>query len=249
MLAFLTIYSTMQGASSKVSSAPFCFHNTEAKGMGVNDMQVYLEENPIGRFDYFGNPIRNPSTLWHNRRITELQIPRESSKQERLLRETRLAEEYKALYHANENPKRKQRRKNPVSIKSQVKGLAMGVDAMDIVGAGVGLVATTILPGKIVADASSTSGKLMRLGASAAIALATGFVAQKVMKDSSLAKSAILGGMAGTVVTALTMFAPTLIPGISGSGARMLSAGRPAAAFPVSPAPQRESETVSLIQP
>jgi len=135
------------------------------------------------------------------------------------------------------------------SYRSQIKKLTLGVDAMDIVGAGAGLAASTILPTYIVKDTSTTSGKLMALGASAAMAIVAGFVAKSVGKQSGLAKAAVLGGMAGTAITAVRMFAPTLLPNPISMGGRMLTAPRPAAAFPVSPAPQRESETVSLIQP
>ncbi len=75
------------------------------------------------------------------------------------------------------NPYRRHRRarRNP-AITGTVKEWSQGVDAMDAVGAGAGLVVATMLPGMIIKDTSTILNKVLKLGVSALAAFAAGAV-------------------------------------------------------------------------
>ena len=138
------------------------------------------------------------------------------------------------------NPYRRHRRarRNP-AITGTVREWSQGVDPMDVVGAGAGLVVATIIPGMIIKDSASTINKLLKLGVSALAAFAAGAVG-KAAVSTSVGKSAIIGGLAGTATQALAMFAPGVNIGRSTHvGGSTL----------ISPPPNREGEVVSMIQP
>ena len=155
--------------------------------------------------------------------------------------------------YGRRNPRRKHRNpsRNPMGkADTMMKSWAQGVGFKEMVGAGAGLIATALIPQKIVSTpAATTTQKLTKVAISAGVAIGAGMLAKAVAKD--FAKPVVIGGFAGVVYTALNTFYPTLIKSPLGGGQRVraISSGRVAGSSVVSPAPAREQETVSLITP
>ena len=153
-----------------------------------------------------------------------------------------------------ENPRRSRRKKarrNPVA-KSINKDLTRGVGPKDILAGGVGLAAATILPSMLVKDSTTTTQKILKAGAGVLGAVAAGFAAYQV--DKSIAKSAVIGGLAGVAVNTLNSFRPGTIAASTQTQvqrARMLGAARPMIRenVQVNPAFARSDEIISVIQP
>ncbi len=137
------------------------------------------------------------------------------------------------------NPYRRHRRarRNP-AITGTVKEWSQGIDAMDAVGAGAGLVLTTMVPGMIIKNTDSVLNKVLKLGISALTAFAAGAVG-KAAVSPGVGKSAIIGGLAGTATQALAMFTSITVGRVSHIGDATL----------ISPPPNREGEVISVIQP
>ena len=100
--------------------------------------------------------------------------------------------------------------RNPAAgVATQVQRWTMGVDLMDVLAAGLGLVLATSIPNQFIKPtgaASLTTGqkwsKVLIAGVSA---VAAGF-AVNAMGQRKAAKAAIIGGLAGTGVQALQLF-------------------------------------------
>lgn len=97
-----------------------------------------------------------------------------------------------------------------MAMKATFKEWSQGTDIKDVVAAGAGLAASTMLPGFIVKDTTTTSGKIFKLIASAGAALIAGF-AVKSIAGPSAGKAAVLGGLAGTATQAINLFRPGTI--------------------------------------
>ena len=95
-------------------------------------------------------------------------------------------------------------KRNPVGVTTIQKEWFQGIDLMDAGAALGGLAAATMLPGMIVADAITTTQKIMKLIAAAGSAVAAGFVFRNI--SATAGKMAIAGGLAGTLSQALSMF-------------------------------------------
>jgi len=109
-----------------------------------------------------------------------------------------------------DNPygRRKRRRhmaRNPLSA-LMPKSLLQGVDVMDIVGGAAGLATAAALPKYFIPDAqaTTTSKKLQRVAIAVLGAVAVGFVV--ATWDKRAAKGAVIGGLAGTAITAVNTF-------------------------------------------
>ena len=131
-----------------------------------------------------------------------------------------------------ENPYRRRRhaRRNPISsATSTFKGWTQGVDAMDIVAAGAGLVSASMIPGMLVKDTTTTSKKLMKLVAALGSAIVVGYALKSAIGPSA-GKAAVIGGLAGTATQAIGMFTSFQIgrPSVAGPIRTMHSLGMPA---------------------
>lgn len=142
------------------------------------------------------------------------------------------------------NPKRKKRKsRNPRGIKGLTSARTwrewtQGTDLLDI-GAGVaGLYAATTIPGMFVKDTSTLTKKLTKVAASVLVAIATGAAGRSFL-SADAGKAAVLGGLAGTAIQSLSMFA-----GISmGRNTRQLGAPIMHQRFP---APSTEKEFANV---
>lgn len=76
-----------------------------------------------------------------------------------------------------------------------------GVSMNDILGGVVGLAAATIVPPYVITTADTTGKKWARVGISAGIAIALGFIMKKVMPSAT--KGAVIGALAGTASQAI----------------------------------------------
>lgn len=154
--------------------------------------------------------------------------------------------------YGRRNPRKRRNPSNPVSkLGSTVKGWSQGVSMEQVIGGGVGLIATTIIPPKIIRTAPVTVvQKLAKVALSAGIAMAAGMLARRVSPKA--AQAVVIGGLAGVVYTSIITFT-NFIPGANLTGnvqrVRAISSGRVAGSAVVSPAMSRENETVSLITP
>ena len=142
------------------------------------------------------------------------------------------------------NPKRRKHRRNPMARALALPaGWTQGVGLMDAAAAVAGLAASTMIPGMIVKTADTTGSKVLKLAVSLGAAIAAGMVFKRIAPGSS--KAAVVGGMAGTVATALSMFT-----GIKIGGPLALPSGRRIGETTmISPSFTREGERVSMIQP
>jgi len=150
-----------------------------------------------------------------------------------------------------ENPyyrKRKTRRskmKNPVSVSTLKNEWFAGLDLMDMGAAAGGLLASTMLPGIFVKETNTTLQKLGKILLALLSAAGAGFIFKSFAKNPSAGKAAVAGGVAGAVVQAIGLFTDINIGGVRriGPGRRIDSAEV------ISPAMNREQETVQLITP
>ena len=110
------------------------------------------------------------------------------------------------------NPRRHRRKsvRNPAAgVATQVQRWTMGVDLMDVLAGGLGLVLATSIPNQFIKPtgaASLTIGqKWSKVLIAAVSAVAAGF-AVSAMGQKRAAKSAIIGGLAGAGVQVLQQF-------------------------------------------
>lgn len=146
------------------------------------------------------------------------------------------------------NPRRKKvarRRRNPVqnqlvAARTTLREWTQGVDLMDAGAAVAGLAASTMLPGAIIKDVSTTGKKIAKLALALLAAIGAGAVG-RAMVSPSAGKAAVIGGIAGTVAQALGMFTAIKIGQPVGR--------RIGTTTMVSPPFTREGETISVIEP
>ena len=152
-----------------------------------------------------------------------------------------------------ENPRRKKRkssRRNPMAkmnplATQNLKDFYQGVSPVDAVFAGAGLMGTTILPGMVVRNTASTTGKVLKMVVAFGTAGVIGLAAHALTNDKGNAQAAILGGVAGAIVQGVASYTS-----INVGGRRSIGSSRQVgSARVVSPGMRRESETVSLITP
>lgn len=133
--------------------------------------------------------------------------------------------------------------KNPVSAKALKNEWFAGMDLVDVGAAAGGLVASSMIPSLLIKDAVTTWQKAMRVIVALGAAAGAGFIGRNF--SASAGKAAVAGGLAGTVVQAITTFTNMDL----GRNV-MLTAGRGIrGATVVSPATTRAEETVQLITP
>jgi hypothetical protein len=138
------------------------------------------------------------------------------------------------------------------SINKTMGKYTMGVGMTEVAAGLAGLAAAYMLPGYVVKDTTTTTGKLMSIGVSLLSAVAVGYAAKSIGKNSNAGKAAVIGGLAGTSARAISTFTSFKIQGAqpSFSGVRALPMGRRIGVTDmVSPTPTRSEETVSVIQP
>ena len=140
-------------------------------------------------------------------------------------------------------------RRNPVAVlPPTVRNLFQGIGIQEVVGGLAGLGLAALAPGWFIKNADTTAKKWGKIGVAVGAALATGFIAKQVASPS-VAKAAIIGGLAGTASQALSTFGIAQI-GTPASNRRLLTAGRNLGAQEtVSPSFTREGENVQLIKP
>jgi len=150
------------------------------------------------------------------------------------------------------NPRRRHRRhhRNPVTAgAATMREWTQGVDATDAVAAVAGLAGATMIPGmliKITAGAVelTTTQKFLKVAVALGAAVGIGAAARSFMSPSA-GKAAVIGGLAGAGTQIVNM----MRPGTIGRMALPNPGRRLSESTVISPAPGRESETVSLIQP
>ena len=98
----------------------------------------------------------------------------------------------------------KMSKRNPVGAKILGKEWLGGMDMMDIGAAAGGLIASSILPGALVKDTTTTTQKIMKIALAFGAAIGAGFVFRNI--SASAGKAAVAGGIAGTVVQAIGAF-------------------------------------------
>ncbi len=104
-------------------------------------------------------------------------------------------------------------KKNPVG--SITKEWFQGVDAMDAGAALGGLAMTVTIPGLVVKQSTTTTGKLMKLGVSLLSTVGAGFIFRNF--SPSAGRMAIAGGLAGTLSQGIGMFTNIQIGGKIGN--------------------------------
>ncbi len=120
----------------------------------------------------------------------------------------------------------------------KIGNLTQGVGTMDAIAAGAGLAAATMIPGLIIKDTSSTSGKLLKLAVAFGSAAVAG-IAFKSLAGSKAGQMAVVGGLAGMAVQAVGAYTPIKV----GTPSRI---GDP---LTIAPSMTRDKETVQLIRP
>jgi hypothetical protein len=104
----------------------------------------------------------------------------------------------------------KKGRRNPI-MKASISKYTGGVDATDIIGGALGLIAASTIPGMIVKTTTTTGQKLLKLACAAGITVGLGYAAKKFAPQA--AKGLVIGGLAGTAVQGASM-----IPGMPSLG-------------------------------
>ena len=109
-------------------------------------------------------------------------------------------------WYGNPRSKRRgRRRSNPaMSIAKVQSQWLQGVDMVDAAAAAGGLALSAYLPGAVIKESTTMTNKFLRLIVGIGAAVGAGFVARNI--SSGAGKAAIIGGIAGTVVQAMTMF-------------------------------------------
>jgi len=148
------------------------------------------------------------------------------------------------------NPHRRKSRRstmsrNPLKLPIIGRIVPAGVGYMDIAAASAGLYAVSIVPGMIVKDTATLTGKLLKLGAALATVAGIGMVAGSVARGTK--QAAVMGGMAGFGLQALNAIRPGTAA-IAGIG-RTPVGRRIGASQTISDSFTREGERVSVLQP
>ena len=123
-----------------------------------------------------------------------------------------------------------------------------GVSIMDAAAAVAGLAGAAYLPSLVVKDVTTTTGKLLKVVAALGSTIVIGMALKRAAPGS--AKAAVIGGLAGTTVQALSLFTGIKVPGFGGN---LLSSGGPIRQLGettlFSPRMSREGETITMIKP
>ncbi len=106
--------------------------------------------------------------------------------------------------HRSQNPKGGKKMKNPLAVAGLQKEWFGGLNFMDMGAALGGLASSTMLPGLIIKDASTTGKKLLKAAVAILCAVGAGFVARNISPNAG--KYAIAGGVAGALAQAIGMF-------------------------------------------
>ena len=148
------------------------------------------------------------------------------------------------------NPRRRRRaRMNPAkSATATIKGWTQGADLQDAALAIAGLAASSMIPPMIIKDATTTGNKLAKLGVSLVAAVGAGYLAQRFVGREA-GKAAIIGGLAGSGILAIQMVTGYKIGQVAQPLSLPMGIPRFGGGEVVSPSPNRESETVGLINP
>ena len=155
-------------------------------------------------------------------------------------------------YLGNVNPRRRHRRRNPMARGLSAIGIksswTQGVSIMDAAAAVAGLAGAAYIPSLVVKDTTTTTGKLLKVIAALGSTIVVGMALKRVAPGA--ARAAVIGGLAGTTVQALSLFTGIKVPGFGGN---LLGSGgyirRLGETTMVSPSMTREGETVTMIQP
>lgn len=143
-----------------------------------------------------------------------------------------------------QNRRRRRRRSNPMAIRGTMREWTQGVDLMDAGAAVGGLAMSTMIPGMLVKDTTTLTGKLLKLSASLGSAIGAGAIGRAMISPSA-GKAAIIGGVAGTAAQALGMFTSIEI-----GQRRLLGSGRRVGATEtISPRVVSEGEQTGIILP
>ena len=102
------------------------------------------------------------------------------------------------------NPRGGKMARNQLGMQAISRQWLQGVDLMEAGAALGGLALSTMLPGMFVKDTATTTGKWMKIGASALAAIGAGWIFRNV--SSTAGKYAVAGGLAGTLQQALSAF-------------------------------------------
>jgi hypothetical protein len=141
------------------------------------------------------------------------------------------------------NPKRRSNNmRNPVSVGAIKKEWLGGLSVMDMGAALGGLAASTMLPGLIITDTSTTLKKVLKIVVAVGMAAGAGFVARNISPTAG--KYAIAGGIAGALAQGISAFTSIKI----GSPAQ-IGGGRIRSAENVMSNMMRSDESVQLIRP
>lgn len=152
-------------------------------------------------------------------------------------------------FHPGRNPRSgRKKRRNPrmaraLALPKTVREWTQGIGIPEAAAAFGGLSATTILPGMLVRDTSTVTGKALKIGAGILSAGAAGALG-KSMFDQKVGRAAVIGGMAGVFSQVIAMLGIVQLGGRRVGSVRAIGEGVIA-----SPAVNRQDETVSLINP
>jgi len=127
------------------------------------------------------------------------------SKKEKFIVNYMLAENpYMGMY----NPRKKRRKKRNAGLPSvgKMTGWARGVTPQEFLAGFANLVFTSWAPAMMIKNVSSTTDKLLRVGAAILTATVGAAVVAAITKGGSPAKAAAIGGYASAGVQALSVF-------------------------------------------
>jgi len=117
------------------------------------------------------------------------------------------------------------RRRNPagaLALPAGVRQWTQGVGVEEIMGGGLGLVSASALPAWIVPDVATIGQKWMRVLMGAISTFGVGFVVNAVA-GTKAAKASVIGGLAGTAITAINTLTPFRLGKDTGSAVRSVT--------------------------
>lgn len=132
-------------------------------------------------------------------------------------------------------------RSNPGTL-GDIGQLTQGVTMEDTIAAVGGLALAGMLPSMIITG-NTTQQIWMKLGVGFAASLGAGYIAHQVLGKRTAAKAAVLGGLAGTTVTAINNLTTFKIGGVPGM--RQLAGNSPQTLRRY-PAPSRDEEFANV---
>jgi len=139
-------------------------------------------------------------------------------------------------------PRRRNVLDNPVSTRA-LKQWTQGIGGEEVIGAIGGLLLAGMLPPMLVKTIDTTSNKLLRVAVGFGSAVLAGMAGKAISPKAG--QAAVLGGLAGATMQAITSFTPVKLA----SSQLSLPAGGMGETRVVSFPTSRQEETVSMIQP